>query len=120
MFCSISIYGLTGRKIQIKTSVPLASFVPRWSTLSMLTGRASALRRTLLGRKNMTHGRLQTAGRSEPWKKKTKRSGTKQGRRRMSLSVSWLLSSVKGIEECRLIENSWKNKMQRKPGKLRR
>ncbi|KAI2537181.1 DnaJ heat shock protein family (Hsp40) member C21 [Homo sapiens] len=59
------------------------------SILSTLIGRVSALKRILHGRKNMIHDRLQTAGKNEPWKKKTKRFGTKQGKRRMSLSVSW-------------------------------
>ena len=87
---------------------------------SMLTGRVSALR-TLLG-KNMIHSRLQTAGRNEPWKKKTNekvRKSEERGGRRMNLSVSRSLSSIKRIEECRLIESLWKNKMQRRQGKRR-
>ena len=83
---------------------------------SMLTGRVSALR-TLLGKKNMIHSRLQTAGRNEPWKKKTNekvRKSEERGGRRMNLSVSRSLSSVKRTEECRLIESLWKNKMQRR------
>ena len=83
---------------------------------SMLTGRVSALR-TLLGKKNMIHSRLQTAGRNEPWKKKTNekvRKSEERGGRRMNLSISRSLSSVKRTEECRLIESLWKNKMQRR------
>jgi len=38
----------------------------------MPIGRVSALRRTLLGRKNMIHDKLQTAGRNEPWKENKK------------------------------------------------
>ena len=84
---------------------------------SSLTGRVSALI-TWLG-KNRIHGRLQTAGRNEPWKKKTGRFETKRGKR-MKLSFSRSLSSVKGIGECRLIESVWKNKLWGRRGKTRR
>ena len=56
---------------------------------SSLTGRVSALR-TWLG-KNRIHGRLQTAGRNEPWKKKTGRFETQRGNR---LDCQWQVAGA--------------------------
>lgn len=50
----------------------------------MPIGRVSVLRKTLLGRKNMTHDKHRTAGRNELWKKRTRKPGIKQKKRGMN------------------------------------
>lgn len=64
-------------------------FDTRWSTLSTLTGRVSAHKRIFPGRKSMIPGKPRTAGKNEPWKKKTKKFETEQGKRKMNWCASW-------------------------------
>lgn len=50
----------------------------------MPIGRVFVLRKTLLGKKNMTHDKHRTAGRNEPWKKRTRKLEIKQKERGMN------------------------------------
>lgn len=108
------------RRRILNLSMLLVFLVSRSSILSMPIGRVSALRRTLHGRKNMIRDKLQTAGRNEPWKKKTKRFATKRGRRRTSWCASWSRSSARETGECRRTGSSWRSRTPRRPGRRRR
>lgn len=91
----------------------------RWCIYSMASGRASVRAKTLRGRRNTTRDRPPTVGRREPWRKRTRKPGTRPGKSTASWCGHWWPLSENVTSAFRPIRNWWKSRMQRRPRKLK-
>ena len=109
----------------LEKAVPLTrflfvSFSPiRLCICSTPTGRVSARARTSPGRRSMTRAGPPTAGRREPWRRRTKRCATNPAKSATSWCGSWWPSCASGTNGCRRTRYWWRSRTQPRPRRRR-